>query len=156
MFSVIHDAIFLRDPTFNITHDVSGLHILSVCIPLMSSRIPSQLVPLLSVSQSVFHVGAPTTRPSKSGSFPSSVSPISAGSAASPPSSYTKSQDMRSDHAPFCILCAIQLQGCMVTSLMMLAISSVWPVLVLKKIPSCAKQMFRLCCKAKERPLDVQ
>ena len=30
--------------------------------------------------------------------------------------------------------------------------SSVCPVLVLKKIPSCAKQMFRLCT-AKERPL---
>ena len=46
----------------------------------------------------------------------------------------------------------------MVTSLMMLAMSSVCPVLVLKKIPSCAKQMFRLCCKVKERPLarDVQ
>lgn len=55
--------------------------------PLMSSRMPSQLVPLLSVSQSVFHVGAPTTRPSKSFSFDSSVSPMSAGSEAPSPSS---------------------------------------------------------------------
>ena len=85
-----------------IMHDLSDLDILGVCIPLMSSRIPSQLVPLRSVSQSVFQVGAPTTRPSKSGSFPSSVSPMSAGSAASPPSSYTKSQDVCTDHAPFC------------------------------------------------------
>lgn len=44
------------------------------------------------------------------------------------------------------------------TSLMMLAMSSVCPVLVLKKMPSCAKQMSRRCCKAKGRPLarDVQ
>ena len=58
----------------------------------MSSSTPSQFVPLLSVSQSVFHVGAPTTRPWNSGSFCSSVSPISAGSEASSPNSCSSVQ----------------------------------------------------------------
>ena len=56
-------------------------------LPLMSSRSPSQLVPLRSVSASVFQVGAPTTRPEKSGNLLSSVSPMSAGASALSPSS---------------------------------------------------------------------